>query len=56
MSAPKDELAPLVVTIGHSTRPLAEFIGLPQWLGVVLMVAAMIIHLMTDDLACAVGK
>jgi hypothetical protein len=30
MSAPKDEPAPVVRTIGHSTRTLAEFIGLPQ--------------------------
>lgn len=30
MSAPKDEPVPVVMTIGHSTRTLAEFIGLLQ--------------------------
>jgi hypothetical protein len=33
MSAPKDKSAPVVMTIGHSTRTLAEFIGLLQAFG-----------------------
>lgn len=38
MSAPKEEPSPLVMTIGHSTRTLEEFIGLLQTHGATCVV------------------